>query len=183
LREDLLELRAEAARLPVLKPSRDLWNDISARIETPALTFGSGRAGGRSVRLAWSLAAAAVVLMAASAGIAWNVATTRATEQIAAIAPADSMFVAPTAPSFRVAAAYDAEIASLRQVLAERAATMDSATVQMLALNLKVIDDAIARVRGALDSLPASTLLSQQLVQAYDMKLNTLRQVAALQTD
>ena len=37
LLNDLKELQSEAARLPALSPSHDLWGGISARIETPAI--------------------------------------------------------------------------------------------------------------------------------------------------
>ena len=34
---DLRKLRVDAANLPLLKPSRDLWSGIAARIEAPVL--------------------------------------------------------------------------------------------------------------------------------------------------
>ena len=41
---DLRKLRIDAANLPVLKPSRDLWSGIAARIETPVVAIGGGAA-------------------------------------------------------------------------------------------------------------------------------------------
>lgn len=37
---ELKELRADAAALPVLEPSRDLWSGIAARIEAPVVPIG-----------------------------------------------------------------------------------------------------------------------------------------------
>lgn len=40
---DLRKLRLEAANLPVLSPSRDLWSGIASRIETPVVSIGGDR--------------------------------------------------------------------------------------------------------------------------------------------
>jgi anti-sigma factor RsiW len=200
LRDDLAELRTEAAQLPLLSPIRDLWPGVSARIEAPPIVLRGGGAVPRwsaFVSAPWRLAAAAGVLMAVTAGVTWTFATQRAEGDAAGYAAAHTTDASrPGEPAagttlaggahtavYSVAAAYDDEIGKLRQLVASRTPLMDSSTVQMLALNLQVIDDAIARLRGALDSLPSNALLSQQLVQAYDTKLQTLRQVAALPTE
>jgi hypothetical protein len=183
LLSDLAELRGEASRLPVLKPSHDLWDNISARIETPPIAFNERTvAARRSVRA--RLAAAAVILVAVTAGATWIIARRDIAPAVVASVPS----VAPQqdttgAVSFRLASAYDDEIAALRKRMAEHPAVLDSATARVIAANLRIIDDAIARVRVALDAAPANLLLSQQLMRAYDMKLNTLRQIAALQSD
>jgi hypothetical protein len=39
---DLRQLRVDAAELPVLAPSRDLWDDISARIDAPVIPINTG---------------------------------------------------------------------------------------------------------------------------------------------
>ena len=41
---DIRKLRADAGSLPELKPSRDLWTGIAARIETPVVPIGAGAA-------------------------------------------------------------------------------------------------------------------------------------------
>lgn len=54
--QDLERIRAQAAGLADLQPSRDLWTEIDARIETPAIGRGASR-GGRPSRgrgAAWS---------------------------------------------------------------------------------------------------------------------------------
>jgi hypothetical protein len=144
------------------------------------------------------LAAAAVALMAGTATVTWNIARRQVMAPAAAVASvafddtlaADSTVAGDHAqlvsnvesPALQLAATYDVQINAMRALLAKRPA-LDSATARLLAENLRVIDDAIARVRVALDSMPSSALLSQQLVRAYDMKLNTLRQYAAIGTE
>lgn len=68
---DLRKLRLDAANLPELAPSRDLWSGIAARIETPVVELGSARTVERPVRRTsnriWTgLAAAALVGVTAS---------------------------------------------------------------------------------------------------------------------
>ena len=73
LLDDLAGIRAEAASLPVLTPSRDLWSGIAARIEAPVVEIGSRpqvNAPARHIHRAW-LAAAAVALMMLSSGTTW----------------------------------------------------------------------------------------------------------------
>lgn len=47
---DLERIRTQAAGLPDLQPSRDLWAEIDARIETPAIAVGTVRGVGGSGR-------------------------------------------------------------------------------------------------------------------------------------
>jgi hypothetical protein len=69
---DIAGIRAEAAALAPLRPSRDLWSGIASRIEAPVVEIG-GRTPAvapRRLNRAW-LAAAAVALMAISSGTTW----------------------------------------------------------------------------------------------------------------
>jgi len=70
--EVLAELRAiasEAATMPALEPSRDLWSGIESRIATPVTQFGGSPAAvKRAPRRQWQYAIAAAALIAASAG-------------------------------------------------------------------------------------------------------------------
>ncbi|HYV97993.1 MAG TPA: hypothetical protein VE967_11100 [Gemmatimonadaceae bacterium] len=178
---DLTEIRADAARLPVLKPSRDLWDGISARIETPAIDF--QQHGARQQRVRWQMAAAAVALVTVTASATWMIARQASESRtVPETALASNSAPADTSP-FRLVAAYDDEISALRKRLADRPGGIDSATNALITQNFRVIDEAIARVRIALDSAPSNALLEHQLRRAYDAKLNTLRQIAALQTD
>ena len=68
---DLRRLRIDAANLPELAPSRDLWGGIVARIETPVIELpaaGGGRPATAGGRRAWMVLAAAG-LVAITAGV------------------------------------------------------------------------------------------------------------------
>jgi anti-sigma factor RsiW len=174
---DLVEIRAEASRLPTRKASRDLWNEISVRLKSrPATRYSLPTTHGYSpVRLA----AAAVLLIIATASVTWTIATNQQ--------DSGAQFATGTlpevTPSARVAVAYDADLATLGALVAERTTTLDSVTARQVAENLRAIDDAILRVRAALDANPTNTLLSRQLAFAYQRKVSTLRRVAELMTE
>lgn len=87
---DVRGIVAEAAALPALQPSRDLWAGIEARIATPVVNIGTdgprpdsarpatlGRVPGPAGRVRFSsrgwLAAAAVLLVVTTAGITYEV--------------------------------------------------------------------------------------------------------------
>jgi hypothetical protein len=176
---DLAELRDEAARLPELKPTHDLWDGIASRIDAPAIGLGDRR-------VTWQararLAAAAVVLVAATATITWRIAHNDVTVVTAVDSPVGAS-PQVTLTSYGIAASYDKRIAEIRQILDRKPSGLDSSTMRVLAINLRVIDEAIARVRAALDSMPSNKMLSQKLTRAYELKLNTLRQFAAMSTE
>jgi len=176
---DLAELRDEAARLPELKPTHDLWEGIASRIDAPAIVLGDRR-------VTWQararLAAAAVLLVATTATITWKIAHNDGTVITAVDSPAGAS-PQVTLTSYGIAASYDKRIAEIRQILDRKPSGLDSSTMRVLAINLRVIDEAIARVRAALDSMPANKMLSQKLTRAYELKLNTLRQFAAMSTE
>ena len=190
LAADLAAIVRQAAALPLLTPSRDLWSGIEARIEAPVVPIGSrntgefvaeapaapARRGAPSVR---RLALAASVLVAVTAGVTYTL-TTRAglPAGTAAALPAAAGIRAVSRPSAEVT--FDREIATLRQLADERRAELDPATAAILDKNLKLIDAAIAESKAALARDPASGFLAQQLTQAYDSKLQLLRSVATL---
>ncbi len=109
---DLRKLRLDAANLPELAPSRDLWSGIAARIETPVVELGSARqvAPRRTVSRAWmGLAAAGLVAITASttylltkhaSGVVLPAAsTTPAATTVATLGTPDSLVNRAAAPS------------------------------------------------------------------------------------
>lgn len=178
---DLEQIRAEAASLPTLTPSRDLWSGIEARIEAPVVSLGSHR---RTPIARWSsrqLTAAAAVLMAVTAGGTWLVASRSVglpTETVATSRAPRTELV--SVASEKGMAAYEGEIGALRNIIETRRAELDSATVAVLEKNLKLIDQAIAESKAALAADPASTFLADQVSRAYDTKLELLRAAAML---
>jgi hypothetical protein len=213
--EALVELRAiagEAAQLPLLTPSRDLWTGIEARISTPVTRLEGARTSVRRVpRRHWQLAMAASALIAVSAGATYlitthaaatgsptvSVASTTAapradTQPAPAAAPAAAPAPAST-PNVKLATnttrknvsvtrVYDREITLLDSVVRTRRESLDPKTVRIIEQNLKIIDRAIAESRAALAKDPKSPLLTNRLDNVLGSKVELLRTVAFLPT-
>ncbi len=180
---ELDAISAEAAKLPTLTPSRDLWSGIEARLGAQTTAARPSRWMGSQ---GFRLALAASLLVAVSSGITWQLATSSAPLDSAATAPTTT---APTAePSAQLVAFeetvsdMDREIAGLEQVLSERRSLLDPRTVEVLETNIKLIDEAIAESRRALEADPASHYLATQYTRAYTSKLTLLRDAATLPT-
>jgi anti-sigma factor RsiW len=179
--DDLLRLSRRTKALSDRPPARDLWPGIASRIaaETSVVPLAPRRR-----RLAFSipqLAAAAVALMALSAGGA--VLLTRS-----APAPGPAVVFAPaalTAPIPASAAAkgvesYDAAIRDLEATLAARSPQLDTATIRAVRQSLAVIDTAIRQAEAALAQDPNSLYLNNHLERALDRKLEVLRSITTL---
>ncbi len=72
------------------------------------------------------------------------------------------------------------EIDRLRAVFTQTRHQLDPRTAAIIEANLKVIDEAIAQSKAALDQDPASRFLTEQLNSALDKKLELLRTAARL---
>lgn len=194
---DLRGITAAAAELPVLTPSRDLWQGIADRIETPVMELPTRitaehrvvRAEGRSWSPRRALIAASL-LVSATAGVTYTITSRsmgRDASNIAA-APTVAPETVPTPGNVKNVAVkrasadetFDREIGSLRTIVEQRRGDLDSVTVATLQRNLKVIDQAIAESKAALAKDPASGFLRDRLNRAYDSKLQVLRGVATL---
>jgi len=229
---DLRKLRIDAANLPELAPSRDLWAGIAERIETPVVVLTpGGRIAGEAPRprrtrhlgqrfMSLWIGAAAAALVVTTAIVTHQVTTrslvvattgpSGASAKPADSLPATQAATAPTAQSPAASngtdsastlratspkskatttlasnrpsaeATYDMEIKRLRAIIAQRKSTLDTATVHVIERNLKVIDDAIAQCKQALQKDPASRFLMESLNDALDTKVQLLRTAAML---
>lgn len=189
---DLRRLRSDAAALPELAPSRDLWAGIAARIEAPVVPIGAPavaapRPWGRRLRTAGVLAAS----LAGAAVLGYLIGTRpdaagplQLSRQDSSAAPSGSASaVAPAGAQIVVAsltADYDREVARLTQLILERRDQMDPATVAIIEKNLRVIDAAIADARQAIARDPASRFLMESLNQSLRMKVELMRTAAML---
>jgi anti-sigma factor RsiW len=186
-RETLAALRAVAARAASLEdgaPDHDLWPGVAQRIGAarPAVEPVVGGAW-RRLRLTLTvpqLAAAALALMAVSAGSMWLTRPRPPVMQQAAAPPVagPAITIAPVA----MGEGYESAVRDLEQVLAEGRDRLDTATVRVLEQNLRIIDEAIAESRQALEADPASPYLNAHLAQTMKRKLELLRQAARLTT-
>ncbi|HEX5179214.1 MAG TPA: zf-HC2 domain-containing protein [Gemmatimonadaceae bacterium] len=205
---DLTTITTAATALPDLEPSRDLWPGIADRIDAPVVALhdaGRPNAGRPFVR-PWylapaPLAAAAAVLIAATAGITLlatrtalpNGSTVASTAGSSTpLARDDSLPLIPAPPprarnasgtapnAVPVQEIYAREIAQLDSIVRDRRSQLDTATIAVIEKNLQIIDQAIAQSRAALDRDPNSRFLHNQLNDAYNQKIALLRTVALL---
>lgn len=91
---DLQKIQKEAAALPDLAPSRDLWQGIEARIAAPVIPFATRPERQKRVVPAW-MAVAAAALVVSTAGITYML-TARS------LKPASSATVAQVTPGITV---------------------------------------------------------------------------------
>jgi anti-sigma factor RsiW len=180
--DDLHQMVRRARALDDRPPARDLWPGIEARI-TSACAADVVPLGSRRRRVIFSvpqLAAAAVALMALSAGIAATALRTGTPPPWSAPSEAGVRAVGVVAPAPAGLESYDAAIGELQQALDARRGQLDTATVRVLEQSLDVIDRAIAQARAALLRDPDNTYLNGHLQRSLGRKLELLRQVAML---
>jgi len=185
---DLERISAEARALPLLTPSRDLWAGIEDRIGSAPARRRPRWFRNPAVRVA----AAASLLITATAAVTWRLATRVPAEDrpvaLAMGGGAPTLVASPegSAPRDRQVSferefgPIDREISALELIVATQRETLDPATVAILERNLAVIDRAIAESRAAFQEDPASRFLAAQLTRSYSSKLTLLRDMATM---
>jgi hypothetical protein len=198
--DDLTRVVERAQRLDRRPPRSDLWDGIAARIET------RGAAPRRVSFTLPQLAAAAVLLIAVSAGIAWefadrsrsvessrfSVSSTQTPDRDPSTSTESSRASSGDEPSGArpdvamvsfADAQYDAAVSDLEKALQNGRGRLDKTTIAIVEHNLQIIDQAIEQARQALEADPANDYLSGHLVDARRRKLDLLRRAAALTTE
>lgn len=104
---DLALIRREAASLPELVPSRDLWPGIEARIQAPVISLeqprvAHGSSGRGRARQGWWLGAAAAGLVAVTAGVTYYMTSQSVSDPVVAVTSVAAPTV-DTAPPVEVA--------------------------------------------------------------------------------
>jgi len=182
--------RARAAANTARPPRADLWDGVAGRIERI-------RQPKRLSLTLSQLAAAAVVVAALSAGLAWQFAAplgsstgprseTAATGQVAGAPRSADSGIEPRRDDVAVVGVsladdqYDAAVADLEQALKQGRGKLDASTIAIVEQNLQTIDQAIAQAREALATDPANSYLSGHLVETRRRKLDLLRRATAL---
>jgi hypothetical protein len=199
---DLAELSVQASTLPSFAPSRDLWPEINARLQTPIVPLhgathpaaalrstGASLADAPAVRArrmisVRTFALAATVLIAVTSVMTWRVARNGGRTDVPVVSSTPGIDSRSSDRATTLAAnagiVYEQEIAALRTIVDERFTELDSATVSVLRRNLEIIDRAILDSREALERDPASRVLSTTLDRALESKLALMRRVALL---
>lgn len=191
---DINAIRAEAAQLPELTPSRDLWAGISARIEPAVVPLRSPRESRRTWIPAYAAAAAALVI--ATAGITY-IATSRSmrssTQQVAVVSKSEAapkVAVAPTpeppaSASVESAPSAPAERETAPRIQSSRGVTLASRKVAATASEIAYGDE-ISRLQNIIrqrrDQLDPNTVaVIEQSLQIIDAAVRQSR--AALARD
>lgn len=166
--DGLRALLADVAALPrSIEPPRDLWMAIDGALDARAARQ----------RTLWSarywLAAAALLLAVASSTIALVIASRRtAADRPAAISmPTDLR---------RTELPYINAVLELEQSLDAAKARLAPETVARIERNVRIIDAAIAEIRGAIADDPSSHELRRMLSNRYRDKLGLLQQAGRL---
>lgn len=164
----LASLLAAAAELPrEIRPPRDLWAGIDARLDEPAVGGAlSARRRPASGLPRWALIAAALALIVVTAALS-SILTRRWDEAMAL-----KIRRSGSAEEARFLAASQELLAGLEdQELAPE-------TMAIVRRNLEVIDAAIAELRLALERDPGNGELSRMLLATYQRKIELLEQAA-----
>ncbi|MGI8499457.1 MAG: anti-sigma factor family protein [Gemmatimonadaceae bacterium] len=183
--EGLKRIIARARALPPsVQPPRDLWPAVEAEmhgavVESLPLRRDAGR-------FAWRLssrpvlAAAALLLVALSSLVTWNI-TRAGRTSAAAVASAPVVAGAATLVELHgIERDYQLAAADLAATLEARRASLDPATVAVVEADLRLIDQAIREARAALIADPANEDLGHMLSTAYRHKLALLQQATRL---
>lgn len=204
---DIGSIRAEAARLPELTPSRDLWAGIATRIEPTVVPLGRPQQAPKRTWIPLA-AAAAAALMIATAGVTY-LATSRSlrpastvavvpksgtsAQQIAATPPAAAAPTEASVPSAVPTSPGAAEVASSGAAekstprAASRGVTLASRRSQALVSPSDIAyGDAIARLQNVITQRrreldPATVTVIEQSLKIIDSAVRQSR--AALARD
>jgi anti-sigma factor RsiW len=176
----LLRIRRHAGALDDRPPERDLWPRIAERLAEGTAVVPLAHRRRRLVFSIPQLAAAAVVLMSVSAGVALLV-THAGSPTVFAVAGAPSA-ASPMAglASAKGVESYGTAIRDLESALSARRSTLDTATVRAVQQSLSIIDAAIRQAEAALAQDPNSMYLNSHLEHALGRKLEVLRRVTTL---
>ncbi|HEX2078286.1 MAG TPA: zf-HC2 domain-containing protein [Longimicrobium sp.] len=193
----LRALLDEAAALPdEVMPDDDLWQKIAPRLQARAAVAAETERtpevrviGPRPVRPLpwWMLAAASIALVIVTSLVTLRFAG-RGAEPVLATQTAQPPRTGATAGGTPTALAafrpaeqeYEKAITELQAALQARRGQLAPQTVATIEANLRIIDQAIRESRAALAADPNRPELAEMLSDAYDTKLDVLRQAVSL---
>ena len=146
-----------------IEPATDLWPGIEARL--------SPFRGARVTLPGWTLAAAALLLIALSSVVTALLVRPR---------PATTLGVTPAARVSPFEAQYAAAATELSAELTRARARLSPATLAVIERNLVVLDSALAESRRALAGDPGNATLERLVIATWQQKMDFLRRATAL---
>src|SRR5262245_31901886 len=160
-RAELAALRSVLASLAALPrgiaPGRDLLAGIHARIDAQPASEPAQHLRARTLwSLRWPLAAAAVLLIVATA-VVTRVWIARTEPSVASVPPAGTAQLVRHQPQL-LQQKYESAITELEQLVAAQRAQLSPTTLRLLQENLRVIDRAIRESQAALQQDPNNQL-------------------------
>jgi anti-sigma factor RsiW len=168
----LRALLRRASALPrAVDPPPELWAAVQARLVPQA----AGTTTGGRPRPAWTLAAAAVLLLIAGSTFATRAARSPLDGPGVAASP-----VASAAVVARAEAEYVRAAAELRAALDAQRAELSPAAVATVEQSLRVVDEAIVEARTALARDPENATIAAVLSANHVQKLDLLRRATRL---
>jgi anti-sigma factor RsiW len=182
---DLKSIQAAAFTLQRHEPPAAVWQAIRAQVAMDARGAETGRVlQWPRTRTAWSVwaAAAAALLMAATAGIYPLVSERRYRDDASASTAASvDTSMATIQAEFRAAEEhYNRAIQGLEQIARTQTGELDPQVAAVLQKNLQVIDQAIGESRAALQIQPSSADAQDSLFDAMRTKVAVLQQTVEL---
>ena len=177
----LRALIAEAAALPEeIQPARDLWPAVAARLggsEGMRLVPRSGLARWMGPA---SVAAAAAVVIALSAGLFTREHTPGAAPSAPPGTRQPIALGAPSADLLDSEREYARATADLMAAIESQKEALAPETRAVLDANLRTIDEALAQVRAALLKDPGNSQLAHLLTSTHQKKVDVLKRVVRL---
>jgi anti-sigma factor RsiW len=189
LAEDLREVRAVAASLDPREPPVRAWSRIERAVRLAQADAAHDRQRRRRLtRYAW-LVAAAVLVLATSAGLRYGFTSgpRQGRGTVAPTASADAARMSQDDAARTVEAElnaaeehYDKAIKGLEQVANAEPNALDPRTAATLQKNLSVIDVAISESRAAVRAQPTSEPARDSLMESFRAKIGLLQDTVAL---
>lgn len=170
-----------ASRLPRdIRPERDLWPEIAARLEDK----GGVRKPRRGWRLAGALAAGIALVTLSSLITLWvtdrpaSVPLSRVQAPAGVARPARAVVGDATfGPGYVLGPKYERARQQLSQDLDAQLESLPAETRDVIQKNLGQIRDALAEINSALADDPGNMLLQQLLMAAYQDEMSVLMEV------
>jgi hypothetical protein len=183
--QQLREVVTRAQNLADVSPPADLWPGIAARIapagKARTVAAGAPRSPFWKLRFSFSLpqlATAGLAVFLVSLGVTWwmgqNLPAERGSLSYTDPAASESML----AVSHQSYLEFGQEVNALKQLLVEHRDELDPETVRVIEKNLKIIEEAIAQSRQALNSDPANADVQRHLIATMGGKVKMLRRAA-----